>query len=148
MNVMAHTRQKGPIKTVAQARAVSVAQEVKKQVLAGKGVRVGPIARKHGYSESSIRAGKVQRTVAFKTVVLPVLDQLAAARQRALNRLPKAEKKAGYRDLVEGIHKLTHNHQLLSGLATDNVAIGIRKLSDAELQDLAAKGRAELPSPP
>lgn len=120
-----------------------MAAEVVAAVRKGKKPNISEIARRHGYSKSSVRAMKVQKTKAFQAVVQPVLEQLEQARLRALARMPKAEKKAKYRDLVDGVDKMTKNIQLLSGGATANVAIGIRKLSDEELQEIADGKKTE-----
>ncbi len=117
--------------------AEAVAREVLETVRQGKIPNKQEIQIKHGYSPTSARAMKATRTQSYKRIVAPVAEELVKARQRAIERLAKVEKKASYSDLVNGIDKMTKNIQLLTGGMTEHVAIGIRQLTDEELQQLA-----------
>lgn len=116
--------------------AEAVAHEVLATIRSGKIPNKQKIQMKHGYSSASARAMKATRTASYKRVMEPVVQQLEEARQRAIERLAETIGEASYRDLVVGIDRFTKNIQLLSGGATENVAVGVKSLSDAELQRL------------
>ena len=54
-----------------------------------------------------------------------IIDQLEIERQRAIDKLKHKISDAKYRDLNDGIDKLTKNIQLLSGKATDRQDINL-----------------------
>lgn len=117
----------------AQAVAKDVLTSVRKGLIPNK----GEIIKERGYSVSvSKKPKKVTETKSYKDVIYPVVQRLEEERQRAIEALPKLIGKAKYRDAIDAIDKLTKNHQLLTGGATANVAIGVKKLSDAELEAL------------
>ncbi len=123
---------------MASENAKAVAQEVIQKVRKGQRVQIGQIIKGKGYSESVSKSPtKVTRTKAYQDAVAPLLDQIEKERQRAISMLPKAIGKAKYRDLIDGIDKLTKNHQLLSGKSTSNVAVGYKNMTDDELYRLA-----------
>ena len=53
----------------------------------------------------------------------PIVNQLDKKRQKMINKLDKTINKATFRDLTDGIDKMTKNIQLLSGGATDRIVI-------------------------
>lgn len=101
--------------------AKAVAKEVIATVRKGEKVNMQKIQRKHGYSKFSAAAMKATKTKAFKDEIKPIIDQLEAERQRAVSLMKKRISKAKYRDLVDGMDKLTKNIQLLGGKTTENV---------------------------
>ncbi len=123
--------------TIAQARPIAVAKEVQAQVLAGRKPNVSEAARKNGYKPSSIKAGKVQRSPAFKREMASFADRLEKHREKILTRMEKTIGKARYRDAAVGLDRTTKVHQLLTGGATEHIAMGVRRLSDKELEQLA-----------
>lgn len=122
--------------------ARAVAHEVIERVRKGKKVSVRAIAIRRGYSPSSASSNKVQNTKSYQEVIQPVIAQMERERQRAIDLMPKASKKAKYRDLVDATDKLTKNIQLLHGRSTSNVAISMRNYTDAELERIATGGES------
>ena len=80
-----------------------------------------------GGSKTKAQAKSVATTIAHKNMtkvdikeaMKPIVEQLELARQRAIDKLEHTESDAKYRDLNDGIDKLTKNIQLLSGKPTD-----------------------------
>lgn len=123
--------------------AAAVAHEVIAEVGKGKRPVLGQIIRKHGYKPSISRSpGKVTRTESYKAVLEPVIDRMIQQRDKAIARMDATIDKAHYHQAVEAVDKLTKNIQLLSGGATSNIAIGVKKLTDDELQNLADGGQS------
>lgn len=91
---------------------------------------------KHGYSRLSAKSSKAIRTKAYKEAIRPVVEQMEEERQRAITMMKKKIGKAKYRDLVDSVDKLTKNLRLLNDQSTSNVAIGVKRLSDQELEKL------------
>jgi hypothetical protein len=92
-------------------------------LMSGKKINKQELAVRHGYSVSSALAQKPMKTDVFKEEVTSVLDRLEIIRQKSLKALEsKDHSKEKYRDLIEGVDKLTRNHRLLSEKSTDNVA--------------------------
>ena len=72
------------------------------------------------YSESmSEQPSRILESKGVKEGLKPVIEQLEKERQRAIKRLSKTIDEARYRDLMDGVDKLTKNIQLLSGKPTD-----------------------------
>lgn len=105
--------------------AIAVAQEVISEVRKGKIPNKQVIQRKHGYSASSARAMKATRTRAYKETMRPLLERLEEERDRAISMLKGRISKAKYRDLIDGLDKITKNIQLLSGGRTGDETIVI-----------------------
>lgn len=122
---------------MASEASLQVAKDVIEKVSKGKIPNKLEIQKKHGYSLSSARAYKGVRTKTYQRAIIPVVASLEIERRRAIEMLPKRIKKAKYRDLVDGIDKFTKNLQLLTGGATSNIALSVRKLSDDELEHIA-----------
>lgn len=118
--------------------AKAVADEVIRTVRKGKKPNISKIAVKHGYSPASAKASKPQKTKAYQEVMIPFVEKLAERREKALNAITdKKLKSTSARNLASIVDVLTKNHQLLTGGATSNVAIGVRRLNDADLERIA-----------
>lgn len=123
---------------MASDTAKRVAHEVIKNVSKGKRVSKKKILLAHGYAPSVAKMpGKVMDTKSYKSVMDPFVDRMLAERDAIIARMPKVRSKAKYRDLTDGLDKLTKNIQLLTGGSTANVLVGVKKLSDDELTKLA-----------
>jgi len=122
--------------------AKAVARDAISMVSKGQKVNFQEIQKRHGYSHKSARSMKAIRTKTYQREIKPLLERLEEARNDALNRLPKKIGSARYRDLMDGVDKLTKNIQLLSGKPTENIHNDLTDLSDDELIKLA-RGKSE-----
>ena len=122
--------------TTKSLRAEAVAHDMIAAVRRGEFPQVTKLAVARGYSKASAENGKVTRTKSYKRVMLPFLKKLEIERDRAIDKLKDRVEWASYRDLVDGIDKLTKNHRLLENKSTDNIAIAVKSMSDEELQKL------------
>lgn len=120
--------------------AKQVAREVLETIGKGEIPNISKIAVKKGYSPTTAGSGLVTKTKSYQRVIAPFVVKLEQERERAINALKGKIGKAKYRDLVDAIDKLTKNHQLLTGGATANVALGVKKLKDDELERIAEGG--------
>lgn len=103
--------------------AQEVAKEVISKVRKGQRPVLGKIIKSKGYSDSISKSPtKVTRTDTYKEAIEPVVASMERQRQRILKELDNKDlTKERFRDLVEGMDKLTKNIQLLSGGATENI---------------------------
>ena len=108
---------------MASLAAEEVAKEVLETIGKGKRPSVRKIAPRHGYSLTTAGSGQIQKTKTFKKVLRPLVEQLEAERQAILKRMPDVRDKAKYRDLSDGLDKITKVLQLLTGGATENIAV-------------------------
>lgn len=116
-------------------RAKAVAMEVSEAIGNKQPVDLGKIIRKQGYSKSTSKTPKrVTETKSYKAVMKPIVEQLEEERQRAVELLKGQISKAKYRDLVDGVDKLTKNIQLLTGKETERVGFSLSKMFN-ETQD-------------
>lgn len=116
-------------------RAKAVAMEVSDAIGKKQPVDLGKIIRKQGYSKSTSKTPKrVTETKSYKAVMKPIVEQLEEERQRAVELLKGQISKAKYRDLVDGVDKLTKNIQLLTGKETERVGFSLSKMFN-ETQD-------------
>lgn len=96
----------------------------------GKGERIvlGHILREVGYADNTADNPKsVTETATFKAVVNPVIDMMEKERNRVLTALAtKVHKKEKYRDLIDGLDKLTKNIQLLTGGETERAGVTVQ----------------------
>lgn len=125
---------------MASDTAKAVAQEVIANLRKPTGKRKSKkeILAKHGYAPSvQDHPDIVTETASYRSVVDPVVQRMIAERDRAIAAMAGQIGKAKYRDLVDAADKLTKNIQLLTGGSTANIAVGIKKLSDGELEKLA-----------
>lgn len=125
---------------MASIAAKAVAEEVLETLGKGKMPNVTKIAVKKGYTPNTAGSGAVQKTKTFQKVVGNALDLFEKERQAIFEEMERKRKKAPYSSLVGGLEVTSKNIQLLSGGATENLLIGVKKLSDAELQRLAEGG--------
>jgi hypothetical protein len=126
---------------MASEAARAVAQEVIKTVEAGGRPVITSIAPKKGYSRRTADSGKIQKTKSYQAAIAPLVQRLEKERDAVIKRMRAVRNKAKYRDLVDSVDKLTKNIQLLSGKATENVAVGVKHLTDAQLAELADGGQ-------
>jgi hypothetical protein len=83
---------------------------------------VSKTMRQVGYSKNSARNPKnLTDSDAFKEAQPDIIQKLIIERTRATDKLKNKISKAKYRDLVDGIDKLTKNIQLLSGGKTQDI---------------------------
>jgi hypothetical protein len=115
--------------------AKQVAEEVLETVRKGKRPNLGKIIRKHGYSKTtSTVPSQVTKTKTYRAVLSPVVKLMERHRQRIMEELERKDlTKERYRDLMEGLDKITKNHQLLTGGETEN--IGVIPITNAFVSD-------------
>ncbi len=102
--------------------ARAVAREVIATVQAGKKVSKGLIIKKHGYADSVVeKPEKVTKTKSYQEEINPIIEMMKQERDAIMERLKKTRNKAKYRDLVDGMDKMTKNIELLSGRDTARV---------------------------
>jgi ribosomal protein L17 len=104
---------------MASIAAKEVAKEVLGDIGRGKKPNITKIAVKKGYTYKTANSGEVQKTKTFQKEVRPIVDRMIIARDKALALMDKTVSKAKYRDLSDGVSKLTTQIQLLSGEATE-----------------------------
>lgn len=127
---------------MASIAAKQVAQEVLETLGKGEKPNLGKIARRKGYSDNTADNPKnITETKSYKEEVRPLVEQLEAERQAVVTRLMVVRDKASYRDLIDGLDKITKNIQLLTGRATENIGMGV--LSDEDKSKLDALLNAE-----
>ena len=86
-----------------------------------------------------LEAGYSKKTAQVQSLTLasiedelkPIVNQLDKKRQKMIDKLDKTIDSATFRDLTDGIDKMTKNIQLLSGGATDRIVI-----TDKEKQEV------------
>lgn len=133
---------------MASENARKVAKKVLENLGKGKKIVLGDILKESGYADNTASNPKnVTETKTFQEAVLPVVKRLEKERDRAIVALSNKDLTAErYHDLVDGLDKLTKNIQLLSGGATERVAIPIsnefiqdsnRDSQDSETQEEA-----------
>lgn len=125
---------------MASQAAKEVAREVIRTVGKGRRANISKIGVEKGYSVQSARSGKITKTKSYQAEVTPLIQSLEEERRAIILRLKKVRSKARYRDLIDGLDKITKNLQLLTGGATENIAMGVAELSNAELERLVAGG--------
>ena len=103
------------------------AKQVAEEVLETMGNQMRPnitkIAISKGYAPTTATSGNVQKTKTYKITVSPFVKKIEAERNRAINAMKGKISKAKYRDLTDAIDKLTKNHQLLTGKATEHIQV-------------------------
>lgn len=122
---------------MASIAARQVAEEVLETIGRGEIPSVNKIAPKKGYSKKTAKSGLIQKTKSYQSVVRPFIEKLEIERERAIDAMAGKISKAKYRDLSDAIDKLTKNHQLLTGGSTANVALGVKRMKDDELERIA-----------
>ena len=106
--------------------ARAVAQEVVALIRKGKRVNKGEIIRRHGYSESAaLKPSKVTSTKSYREEIAPIVEAMERERDAIMKVISKKRAKAKYRDLIDGVDKLTKNIQLLNGGKTSNEKVTV-----------------------
>lgn len=103
-------------------RAKAVAQEVIKTALTGSKTTLKEIALKNGYSLASATSGTIVRTKSYKEELAPVLAQHDRILKRILDKMENVPlDNQNIVALSIAKKNITHDKQLLSGKATENV---------------------------
>jgi 23S rRNA pseudoU1915 N3-methylase RlmH len=93
-----------------------VAEELIDKVRKGEKINMQEIQKRHGYSKASAKSMKAKETDSFKEVMNPFVDKMMKERERVIDALSnKNLSKEKYRDMMDGLDKLTKNIQLLTG---------------------------------
>lgn len=109
----------------------NIKQEKVVNELLANGGSLANAMRKAGYSSKTARSPKkMTESKKYQEVVNPVIKAMEAERDAILKRLPKVRSKAKYRDLTDGLDKMTKNIQLLGGKPTENVSHSIADILD------------------
>ena len=106
---------------MASLNAKAVAREVLETIGKGRKPNISKIGPKHGYSKKSSAAGTIQKSKTYQKELKPLVDRLEEERNAIIERLKVTRNKAKYRDLMDGLDKVTKNIQLLGGKPTDQV---------------------------
>ena len=112
---------------MASENAKAVAQAVIENVGKGRKVSKRKIIKNQGYSQNiADNPKKVTETQSYQEVIKPVVKKMEKERTRLINALSKKDlTKEKYRDMIEGVDKLTKNIQLLTGGKTANDSLNI-----------------------
>lgn len=107
--------------------ATMVAQKVSDNIRRGKNVNLGEIIRSQGYSPSVANAPqRVTNTKSYMAIMKNVVGNMEKQRARMIKALEnKNLDREKVATLLSGLDILTKNIQLLSGKATQNVAMVI-----------------------
>lgn len=119
---------------MASKNAKRAADKVLEKIGKGERIVLGHILREVGYAEATADNPKVvTETQTFKSVVNPVIQAMEAERNRIMAALAKKKHdKEKYRDLIDGMDKLTKNIQLLSGKETERAGVTVNLVSYAD----------------
>ena len=107
--------------------AKQVAREVLETIGKGEKPNLGKIIKKKGYAhKTSLNPQEVTNTKSYQDEISPVIRAMEKERERLIEALGKKNlSKEKYRDMVDGIDKLTKNTQLLNGGKTSNEKLEI-----------------------
>jgi len=120
------------INIMASQDATNVGREVLETLGKGKKIVLGKILKRNGYAQNTADNPKnVTETKSYQNVISPVVNAMIKERNAILKRLPKVRNKAKYRDLTDGLDKMTKNIQLLNGGVTERIVIA-NVLNDIE----------------
>lgn len=103
--------------------ARKVANEVMETVGNGMIPNLVKIQEKHGYSKLSAKAHKVRQTKTYQRIEESLVRRLEKERDAIIERMQEVRDEAKYRDLSDGLDKTTKVLQLLTGGATENIAV-------------------------
>jgi len=106
--------------------AKAVAREVSETIRKNKKVVLGKIIAKRYAKSTSEKPKLVTGTKSYQDEMKPIIEQLEIERQKAIDGLKTQLPKAKYRDLIDGIDKITKNIQLLSGGKTESNEMTIK----------------------
>ena len=121
------------------------AKQVANDVIESIGKHRKPILRKiavkRGYSIHTADNPKlITETKSYQDVIQPILTRWNKERERITKELESKDlTKVEYQDLMRSMDLLTKQIQLASGGATENIAIGVKRLKDNELLELINK---------
>lgn len=115
------------VQYMASLNATAVAHKVVEKVRKGEKVNLGKIILSQGYARGiATHPHKVTRTKSYKAVIQNVTGALEKERARIIETMSKKDLSAEkYGTLVQSADIITKNIQLLSGKATENVAMVI-----------------------
>lgn len=119
---------------MASKNAKLAALKVLERLGKGQKIVLGHILREVGYADNTADNPKgVTETETYKSVVNPVVTAMEKERDRTMVALAtKNHKREKYRDLMDGLDKLTKNIQLLSGKETERAALIIETVNYGE----------------
>lgn len=104
--------------------AEQVAMEVSENIRKDKPVNLGKIIAKRYAKSTSLKPKLVTSTKSYQRVIEPVVKDWIRERNRLTKALMEKDlTKLQYRDGMDAIDKFTKNIQLLSGGATENIAV-------------------------
>lgn len=108
---------------MASEAAKAVAHEVISEVGKGRIPNKGKIIRKHGYAPSVAHfPQKVTETKSYKEVEQPFVKKLIAHRDKIIAAMEAKDlSKEQYKVLNDGLAKINHDLQLLSGGSTEAI---------------------------
>lgn len=115
-------------------RAKAVALEVMDNVRKGKDFKWKDVQMKHGYTYYSANSMKVKQTDTFQRTINPFLKKMESVRDKVISALDNKDMAIEEtRDLNQLLKTLNHDIQLLSGNATENVAV--KPVMDMDIQE-------------
>lgn len=100
---------------------------------------MGALLLEAGYAPSvAIKPSIITESETIKSAIQEFTDELDLKRRMALKHITDAKlKKTSAAALSQVVDTLTKNHQLLMGKATANIAHGVRRMTSAELVQIA-----------
>ena len=112
---------------MASIDAKNVAREVLDTLGKNKKVVLRKIAKKNGYADNTASNPKnIVETKSYQDVVAPIVKKMETERMRLMMALESKDlTKEEYRTMIDGVDKLTKNHQLLTGGKTESSDINI-----------------------
>lgn len=120
-------------------RQTIVKNEIEAMVVNG-GKSKAAILRKAGFSKAVIgNPKKVFDSPIIRDTVDAVINKLEEERQGIINDLKEKRPKANYRDLIDGLDKVTKNIELLSGRPTSRESFKLTEEEQDELDELIKK---------
>lgn len=103
-----------------------VAMDVLQAVRKGEKPNLQKIQLKHGYTKNSAKAMRATLTKGYKETISSVVEGLEKERNRLIRALSKRDlSNEKYKDMMDGVDKLTKNIQLLNGGATERQSLAI-----------------------
>lgn len=110
---------------MASIAAEKVAQEVLKSLGNSRKPVLRKIAREAGYSEHTADSPKnITETKSYQRVITPIAREMEKVRTKALKELQRKDlTEVEYIDLASTVNKMTHDIQILTGGATENIAV-------------------------
>ena|SRR3990167_189778 len=115
---------------MASIDAQNVAKEVVETLGKGKKIVLGKIMKKNGYAQNTAdNPLNVTTTKSYRAVISPLVISLEKERTAIVERLKKTRNKAKYRDLIDGLDKITKNIQLLTGGDTERGKLTIVEMA-------------------